>query len=206
MAQRAKVTSGLSFIPKDHMAEEEKTPASCPLARIQNKQVMIFKKRVFSDLIPKPMGTRDLRGQPAICVCTTPVRQFQYTKEMFKKRWVHIPTSCLPCLRATFNGSVRCSKSSDVSGFYILTVKWGNQDFVSHHQQWISHGARFTPPTSVHGRNSGSAVLSAPLAPHKFMSFGLQPHFQMVFSSSSSSASFCLLSFSFKLPPLSHPW
>jgi hypothetical protein len=45
MAQRTKVTSGLSFIPTAHMAEEEKTPASCPLARIQNKQVVIKKKK-----------------------------------------------------------------------------------------------------------------------------------------------------------------
>lgn len=87
----------LSFIPVTPMVEGEKTPASCPLARIQNKQVVIFfKKGVFSDLIPKPMGIRGLRGQPAICVCTTPIRQFWYTKEKFEKRLAHVSTSCLP--------------------------------------------------------------------------------------------------------------
>lgn len=203
MAQRTKVTSGLSFIPKAHMAEEEKTPASCPLARIQNKQVVIKKKkkRVFSDFIPKPMGIRDLRGQPAICVCTTPVQQFWYTKETFKKCWVHILTSCLPCLRVTFNGSVRCSKSSDVSGFYILTVKWGNQNFVSHHQQWISQAAGLSAQQDL-------AVLSS-LLPWLltnacqlgdspiFKWFSLPPHLLHPFACSLS-----LLS----SPPPPHPW
>jgi hypothetical protein len=41
MAQRTKVTSGLSFIPEAHIVEEEKSPASCPLVCIENKQVVI---------------------------------------------------------------------------------------------------------------------------------------------------------------------
>lgn len=117
MAQWAKVTNGLSQISSlGPTWWRERRPQQVVLGceyKI-NKLWFLLKRSIFRPYLQTSGGQRFVHP---------PVRQFWHIKDKSENRMIHIATSCLPCLRVTFNGSVRCFKSSDGSGFYILTFQ-----------------------------------------------------------------------------------